>query len=114
MAHFQSFETAVGLYDFTMDQWFSTYTREDPRVHYLRYDDLARVLSFLGVGWDDRVREFAQAAAQRSARTPSYGKVRQGLSIGVQTAWRNYDFLFQSPAARPLYKWAEFFGYPTR
>ena len=105
MAHFQSFETAVGLYDFTMNQWFSTYTREDQRVHYLRYDDLvtefdasvARVLSFLGVAWDDRVREFAQ-----------------GLSIGVQTAWRNYDFLFQSPAAKPLYRWAEFFGYPTR
>lgn len=122
MAHFQSFETAVGLYDFTMNQWFSTYTREDQRVHYLRYDDLvtefdasvARVLSFLGVAWDDRVREFAQVASQRSARTPSYGKVRQGLSIGVQTAWRNYDFLFQSPAAKPLYRWAEFFGYPTR
>ena len=122
MEHFRTFETAVKLYDFTMAQWFSVHDMQDPGVCYLRYDDLvtdfdasvARVLAFLGVAWDDRVREFAQLASQRSARTPSYGKVRQGLSIGVQTAWRNYDFLFQSPAAKPLYKWAEFFGYPTR
>jgi len=122
MEHFRTFEAAVKLYDFTMEQWFSVHDMQDSDVCYLRYDDLVtdfdasvtRVLSFLGVGWDDKVREFAQAAAQRSARTPSYGKVRQGLSIGVQTAWRNYDFLFQSPAAKPLYKWAEFFGYPTR
>ena len=122
MEHFRSFETAVALYDFTMEQWFSVHDMTAPAVCYLRYDDLVtdfdasvgRVLAFLGVDWDDSVREFAQLAAQRSARTPSYGKVRQGLSIGIQTAWRNYEFLFQSPAARPLYKWAEFFGYPTR
>jgi len=29
----------------------------------------------------------------------------------VQTAWRNYAFLFQSDAARPLQRWVEFFGY---
>jgi len=37
--------------------------------------------------------------------------VRQGLGIGVQTAWRNYRFLYESDAARPLKKWVEFFGY---
>ena len=56
---------------------------------------------------------FASTAATRSARTPSYSKVRQGLGIGVQTAWKNYRFLFESAAGTPLYKWAEFFGYPT-
>jgi hypothetical protein len=57
---------------------------------------------------------FAKAAESRSTRTPSYQKVRQGLTIGVQTQWRNYGFLFQSPEAKPLFKWAEFFGYPTK
>ena len=122
MEHFRTFETAVKLYDFTMEQWFSVFGMDDPRVRYLRYDTLVTefepsvrgVLEFLGLGWDDAVRNFAEAADTRSARTPSYQKVRQGLTIGVQTQWRHYDFLFQSPQAQPLYKWAHFFGYETR
>ncbi len=121
MEHFRTFEGAVKLYDFTMRQWFGVFTLDDKRVHYLRYEDLVTsfepslrgALDFLGVEWDDRVLDFASAAEQRSVRTPSYQKVRQGLTIGIQTQWRNYGFLFQSEAAAPLYHWAEFFGYST-
>ena len=120
--HFRRFDSAVGLYDFTMQQWFGTYAMDDPRVHYLRYDDLVTdfdasisgVLGFLGLQWDEHIRNFASLADARSGRTPSYQKVRKGLTLGVQTSWRNYGFLFQSPDAKPLYRWAEFFGYPTR
>jgi hypothetical protein len=119
MEHFRSFETAVKLYDFTMTQWFGVFGLDDPRVHYVRYDTLVTefeatmrsVLSFLGTEWDDAVHGFAEAADTRATKTPSYHKVRQGLGIGVQTAWRNYAFLFQSDAARPLQRWVEFFGY---
>ena len=119
MDHFRTFETAARLYDFTMEQWFSVFSLDAPNVKYVRYDQLvtefeptvAAILEFLGVGWDDAVKGFAQAATERSARTPSYHKVRQGLGIGVQTAWRNYRFLYESDAARPLKKWVEFFGY---
>jgi hypothetical protein len=122
MEHFRTFENAVKLYDFTMTQWFSVYSLDDPRVHYVRYDTLVTefeptvrgALDFLNVPWDDAVLGFAKAAESRSTRTPSYQKVRQGLTIGVQTQWRNYGFLFQSPEAKPLFKWAEFFGYPTK
>jgi len=121
MEHFRSFETAVKLYDFTMQQWFGVHGLDDPRVHYVRYDTLVTefeatsraVLEFLGLPWDDNVLGFAQLAEARGARTPSYQKVRKGLGIGVQTAWRNYRFLFQSDAAMPLYHWARFFSYPT-
>jgi len=121
MEHFRTFEGAVKLYDFTMQQWFGVHGMDDPRVHYVRYDTLVTdfeptvraALEFLGAAWDDKVRDFAAAAETRSARTPSYQKVRQGLGIGVQTAWRNYGFLFQSDAAKPLHAWARFFGYPT-
>jgi hypothetical protein len=120
--HFRRFDTAVRLYDFTMNQWFGAYAMDDPHVHYVRYDTLvtefdrsvAGVLEFLGLDWDEHVRDFAARAEGRSGRTPSYQKVRKGLTLGVQTSWRNYGFLFQSPEARPLYRWAEFFGYPTR
>lgn len=119
MEHFRSFETAVKLYDFTMTQWFGVFGLDDPRVHYVRYDTLItdfeatmrRVLTFLGTEWDIAVLGFAEAADNRATRTPSYHKVRLGLGIGVQTAWRNYAFLFQSEAARPLRRWVEFFGY---
>ena len=119
MEHFRTFEGAVKLYDFTMRQWFSIHSMTDPKVHYLRYDDLVTkfedsmrgVLDFLGLGWDDKVLGFATLAETRGARTPSYQKVRQGLGIGVQSSWRNYGFLFQSETARPLRKWVEHFGY---
>jgi hypothetical protein len=121
MKQFDSFEGAVKLYDFSMTQWFAVHGLDDARVHYLRYDDLVTafepsvrgVLEFLGAAWDPAVLGFAAIADKRFARTPSYQKVRQGLSIGVQSSWRNYGFLFQTEAAKPLRKWTEFFGYPA-
>jgi hypothetical protein len=121
MDHFRSFDSAARLYDVSMQQWFDTFGLDDPRVHYIRYDRLVTefepvmrdTLGFLGAEWNDDILQFATRADERQARTPSYQKVRQGLGIGVQTQWRNYGFLFQSEAARPLHKWAAFFGYDT-
>jgi hypothetical protein len=119
MENFRSIEDAARLYDYAMTQWFRQFTMDSPRVCYVRYEDLVlefeptirRVLDFVGVGWDDAVTDFAAASESRAARTPSYQKVRQGLGIGVQTSWRNYDFIFKTKAADPLRKWVEFFGY---
>jgi hypothetical protein len=120
MENFRTIEDASRLYDFAMSEWFKVHTMDDPKVICVRYDDLVTdfdrvtggVLDFLGLPWDDAVRDFSKAAENRAAKTPSYQKVRQGLSIGVQTQWRNYGFVFQSDAAKPLRKWVEFFGYP--
>ena len=119
MENFRTIEDSVRLYDFAMTEWFKIHTMDDPTVHYVRYDDLVTnfetvtrgLLQFLGLPWDESVRDFSKTAENRAARTPSYQKVRQGLSIGVQTQWENYRFAFQSEATRPLRKWAEFFGY---
>lgn len=121
MENFRTIADSVRLYDFTMSEWFGVFTLDSPQVLYVRYEDLVtefeptirRTLGFLSLPWDDAVLEFAARAEQRSAKTPSYQKVRQGLSIGVQTYWRNYGFVFQTPEAEPLHKWARFFGYPT-
>lgn len=121
MENFRTIAGAIRAYDHTMTAWFKHFTLDDERVLYVRYDDLVtdfqpqmqRALDFLGLGWEDSVLDFAKRAEGRAAKTPSYGKVRQGLSIGVQTYWRNYDFLFDTPEAKPLHKWAQFFGYPT-
>ncbi|HVY52038.1 MAG TPA: sulfotransferase [Devosia sp.] len=122
MENFRTIEGSIRLYDFAMTEWFSHHTMDDQTVHYVRYEELVTnfervtrgVLEFLGVPWNDAVRDFAKTAENRAVKTPSYQKVRQGLSIGVQTQWRNYGFLFQSEAAKPLARWAEFFGYPTK
>lgn len=123
MENFRSISSAIRLYDFTMTEWFKLHGKQsDAWVTYVRYEDLierfddvlGETLAFLGLQWNDAVRDFAAAAAGRSARTPSYQKVRKGLTLGVQSSWRNYEFLFQSAEAKPLHRWAEFFGYPTR
>ena len=69
------------------------------------------MLRFAGVEWADSVRDFAEQAGQRAARTPSYQKVRAGLSIGVQSSWQNYAFLFDGKDAAPLKRWVQHFGY---
>jgi hypothetical protein len=122
MENFRTIDGAARLYDLAMTEWFKQHSMDDPTVHYVRYDDLVTnfepvtraTLDFLGVEWDDAVKDFSRSAEQRAAKTPSYQKVRQGLSIGVQTQWRNYRFAFESEATKPLAKWAEFFGYETQ
>jgi tetratricopeptide (TPR) repeat protein len=122
MENFRSIQGAIRMYDYTMTEWFKQHSMDDAKVAYVRYEDLVEgfddvlssTLAFLGLQWSDSVRDFAAAAAGRSAKTPSYQKVRKGLTLGVQSSWRNYGFLFQSPEAKPLHRWAEFFGYPTR
>jgi len=119
MENFRTIDDSIRLYDFAMTEWFKHHTMDDPSVHYVRYDELVTnfepvtrgVLDFLDVPWDDVVHDFSKTAENRAAKTPSYQKVRQGLSIGVQTQWKNYRFAFQSDTARLLKKWAEFFGY---
>jgi hypothetical protein len=119
MENFRTIDDAVRLYDLSMGEWFKRHTMDDPGVHYVRYDRLVTdfepvtrgVLDFVGVPWNDAVRDFARSAESRAVKTPSYQKVRQGLGIGVQTQWRNYRFAFQGEADETLRKWAEFFGY---
>ena len=119
MDNFTTFPDSCRLYDFTMDQWFKMFSLDSERVCYIRYDrlvenfqdEVTRALNFMGVEWDKSILQFAQRADERKARTPSYAKVRSGVSIGVQTAWRNYEFLFRKPEARQLDKWVKFFGY---
>jgi len=121
MENLRSIEDAAALYDFTMSQWFDVHSLDDPRVSYVRYEDvvqafrptLERVLGFIGVGWDDALLNFVEAADRRSVKTPSYRKVRSGLGIGVQSARENYRFAFEGKNAARLQRWIEHFGYSS-
>lgn len=119
MDNFTTIEDACHLYDFAMSQWFKIFSLESEQVCYVHYhrllenlpDEVTRVLKFVGTDWDDGILQFAKRSDDRGSRTPSYSKVRQGVSLGVQTSWRNYAFLFRRPEARPLDRWLKFFGY---
>ncbi|MEQ1899135.1 MAG: sulfotransferase [Devosia sp.] len=122
MANFHTIKDGIEFYDFTMSQWFSVHSLADTQVKYVRYDELVTsfdatlqgVLDFIGAEWNEGVRDFAEGSQSRSALTPSYQKIRRGLSIGVQSAWRRYSFLFEGQEAAPLRKWADFFGYESK
>ena len=121
MESFREWKSGIAIYDFVMSQWFETHSFDDPLVHYVRYADLVTdfettvrgVLDFMGADWDEQVAGFADAAHDKAAMTPSYQKIRRGLSVGVQTYWQNYRFLFNGPEAAPLKRWATHFGYPV-
>ena len=72
---------------------------------------MRRALAFLGVDWSDEVLRFAELSDGRKVATPSYGKVRGGLGIGVQSSWENYRFVFDTPHGAKLHKWVDRFGY---
>ena len=98
-----------------MSDWFDVLPGETDRVCYIKYDDLVtdfrnqmeRTLDFLRVDWADEVLNFAKIAETRPVRTPSYANVRKGLTIGVQTSWQNFDFLFDDRCRALLDPWPD-------
>lgn len=120
-ANFDTFAGACALYDYAMTNWFSVHTLGSDQVCYVRYEllvadftnEMKRVLAFLGLEWNDRVSDFGSLADDRRASTPSYRKVRQGLTLGVQSNWRKYRSLFEQEDARVLNRWVRHFGYQT-
>ena len=119
MDNFTTFADSCRIYDFVMNEWFGTFSLDSEDVCYIRYDrlvtdlktEISRALSFVGLDWNEEILEFAQRAEERRVKTPSYAKVRSGLSLGVQSGWRNYEFLFRTADARPLDRWVKLFGY---
>lgn len=119
MENFRTLEDACEFYDRIMSIWFGVFPAEDDRVLYVRYDDLVtdfekqvtRALAFVGVDWSDEVFRFSELSEGRKVATPSYGKVRGGLAIGVQSSWVNYRFVFDTPHGAKLHKWVDRFGY---
>ena len=119
MTAFNDIHNSAVLYNHVMSDWFEVFPGETDRVYYIKYDDLVNdfdtviggALDFLGVEWTDEVKNFAENASQRAVRTPSYANVRKGLTIGVQTSWQNFDFLFEEETRKLLDPWVERFGY---
>lgn len=68
------------------------------------------LLAFLGLAWDDAVRDYAATAKGRTIGTPSASQVVQPLYSSAQGKWRNYR-RFLEPHLGTLEPWVRAFGY---
>ena len=87
-------------------------------MHAHRHEDLVAdfdgvvqdICRFVGLDWNEAMRDFAETARRRDIRTPSADQVRRGLSDEGLGRWRRYG-----PAVDPvlptLQPWLDRFGY---
>ncbi len=121
MAAFNDIYDASYLYNHVMSDWFDVFPGNTDRVHYVKYDELVtdfdrvmhEVLEFVGVDWSEEVTHFASHSSERPVRTPSYTNVRKGLTIGIQSSWHNFEFLFDDRCRQLLDPWVTRFGYDS-
>jgi len=109
---------AAGYYDAAMRIAERLEPAIAPRTLVVRHESLVEdfdktvgeVCSFLGLGWTDAMRNFADQARDRAVATPSGAQLSRGLSAEGVGAWRRYrDQL--APVLPQLATWAERFGY---
>ena len=86
--------------------------------HEVRYESLVddfegtarAACDFLGLEWNESMRDFAAKARTRGISTPSAAQVAQGLNREGQGAWRRYAEQM-APVLPMLEPWVERFGY---
>ena len=119
MANFLDLEDAARLYDKVMTLWQQYQAVLPLAVHTVRYESLveafeetvAPVLDFLGVDWDDAIKNYAETARQRGRiKTPSYNQVTQPIYTRARGRWERYREHMQ-PVSPTLLLWAKHFGY---
>ncbi len=119
MASFQDLESAARLYDKVMVLWQQYQAVLPLQIHMVRYENLIEafeetltpLFDFLGLDWDDGVRDYAKTAYQRGRiNTPSYNQVTQPLYTRARGRWQRYRAQMQ-PALPFLLPWAKRFGY---
>ena len=118
MYQFNSLEAAARYYAAIMEAGAAYMQALPLEVFRIRYEDLVRdfiptatdLCAFLGVEWNERMKDFAQTAAGRRIATPSSTQVGRGLYEEGVDQWRHYDVALK--AVTPiLAPWIERFGY---
>jgi tetratricopeptide (TPR) repeat protein len=113
-------ERAAAFYDAVMALGLKGRERSGLEVLETRYEGLVsdfdaevrRICGFIGVEWDEGLRDFAEAARGRTIRTPSAGQVRRGLYASGRGQWRRYAGQLE-PVLPVLEPWVRRFGYPA-
>ena len=120
MVNFLDLEDAARFYDKVMTLWQKYLSVLPLEVHTVRYENLIEafeetltpLLDFLGVEWDDSIRNYTETASRRERiYTPSYNQVTQPLYTRARGRWERYSKNMQ-PVLPTLLPWARRFGYP--
>jgi tetratricopeptide (TPR) repeat protein len=120
MYSFLDLESAARLYALVM-QLTELYRQKLPlNLFEHRYEDMVEdfegrvraVCEFIGVEWDDAMRDFNKYAPTVDLRSPSATQVRRPLYSDGLAQWRRYQQQL-SPILPILRPWVEKFGYPA-
>lgn len=111
-------DTAARYYDAVMELVRAARAKLPLQVHEIRYEgvvtdfdgEVRALLAFLGLAWEDAVRDYAETARTRAIGTPSASQVVQPLYASAQGKWRNYRS-FLEPVQPMLSPWVAAFGY---
>jgi tetratricopeptide (TPR) repeat protein len=118
MTHFTSLDSTARFYALAMSLW-RRYTEILPLDWYpVRYESMVDdfegtvrgVLDFLGLPWDDAVREYDRHARSHTILTPSYSQVTQPIYTTAKERWRRYE-KHLAPVLPVLQPFIEHFGY---
>src|SRR6185503_8173112 len=91
-------DSAVGYYDAVMALVDASRTKLPLDLHVVKYESVVadfdaavrELLAFLGLDWNDAVRDFATTAKKRAIGTPSATQVVRPIYGSAQGKWRNY------------------------
>ena len=116
---FRTLESTARFYDATMRLADLCRPALAGRMFDIRNEDLIsdfdiwsqRLCAFVGAPWNEAMRRFEVAAADRTLTTRSAHQIRRGLSSEGVGAWRRYAGQM-APVLPILAPWVERFGYP--
>ncbi|MBS0273280.1 MAG: sulfotransferase [Proteobacteria bacterium] len=119
MFEFLRLQDAARFYDAVMRVGMASLQKFPLAVHRHRYEDMVAdfepqvraVCDFLGIAWDDSMRNFSESAKMREIRSPSVLQVRRELYREGVDQWKKYERQLADilPILAP---WVEKFGYP--
>ena len=107
------------MYDQVMDAW--DIYKNNLTLDFLtsKYENLIedfdnhtlKILEFLGVGWDDNIKNYRKTALGRGKiNTPSSSQIVEPLYSSSVDKWKNYEQYFDG-CHQYLKKWVSYFKY---
>ncbi|MGD2129853.1 MAG: sulfotransferase [Lysobacterales bacterium] len=111
-------ETAAAFYDQVMNVIVGVHEASDLPMHFIRYeevivnfdDEVRPLIEFLGLAWEDALRDYQSTARARDVATPSASQVIQPLYASSIGKWKHFEQWIGS-SFESLDKWVEKWGY---
>lgn len=113
-------DTAVSYYDRVMNVISAVHDAGAFDMHFIRYEQVIRdfdgeigaLIDFLGLEWEDALRDYQATARSRDISTPSASQVIQPLYTTSIGKWEHYREWI-GDVFWPLDRWAEKWGYTS-